>query len=212
MKKENYDLMAVFFNDMDQVSNFDEMTHWVLYAKEKESWQKSKDFPCKPMLTGELMMIRDNIKNIINQLDPCRIIITKSMTGIPYHTFDKAGFIICEVESFDLVLLDAIQEDLIATPLESAKHMQPEAPVETDSPGDFFFDLNQLQKNSPEISSKMALLPFFKNMPFLSLDLVCEHVPPWFEKNFDSMNLTYEIVKKNDGTIHAIVTHTECKI
>ncbi|HEY5555361.1 Fe-only nitrogenase accessory AnfO family protein [Acetobacterium sp.] len=214
MKKENYDLMTVFFNDKDQVSSFNEMTHWVLYAKEEEGWQISKDFPCKPVLTGELTTIRDNIKNIINQLGSCRVIITKSITGIPYHTFDKAEFIICEVESFDLELLDAIKEDLIATPLESADLMNksPESPKESDIPGHYIFDLVQMQKSTPEITSKMALLPFFKGVPFVSLDIVCEHIPPWFDKTFDAMKLTYEVLKKNDESTHVIVTHTNCKI
>lgn len=212
MKKENYDLMAVFLDDNDRVSSFDEMTHWFFYTQKGKTWQKSESMPCKPVLTGALMTIRENIKNIINQLNPCRIIITKSITGIPYHTFDKAGLIICEVEKFDLELLDAIQEDLISTSLEDAKQKLPEAPIETDTPGDYFFDFDQLQKSTPEISSKMALLPFFKNVPFLSLDLVCEHIPPWFDKSFDAMKLTYEVIKNADGRTHVIITHPNCKI
>jgi len=214
MKKENYDLMAVFLDDKDQVSSFNEMTHWFYYTKKDENWQKSESMPCKPMLTGELKTIRENTKKIINQLTPCRVIITKSITGIPYHTFDKADFIICEVEDFDLELLDAIQEDLIANPLEDGdlKKKVSESPIESDTPGHYVFDLAQLQKNTPEITSKMALLPFFKDVPFVSLDIVCEHIPPWFDKTFDAMKLTYEILKNNDESTHVIVTHTNCKI
>lgn len=212
MKLENHNLMAVFFDANDQVTSFDEMTQWDLFSKKDDSWQKSKSIHYKPILMGELPVIRENIRKMIAQLEDCRIIITKSITGIPYHTFDKEGFIICEVENFDLELLDAIQEDLISTSLEAAKQKLPEAPIETDTPGDYFFDFNQLQKSTPEISSKMALLPFFKNVPFLSLDLVCEHIPPWFDKTLDTMKLTYEIVKNKDDTTHVIITHTNCKI
>ena len=214
MKKENYDLMAVFLDAHDKVSSFDEMTHWFFYTRKDETWQKSESVPCKPMLTGELMTIRDNIKKIINQLDPCRVIITKSITGIPYHTFDKAAFIICEVESFDLELLNAIQEDLLANPMEDGdlKNEAPESPIESDTPGHYVFDLAQMQKNTPEISSKMALLPFLKSVPFVTLDIRCEHTPPWFDKSFGAMKLIYEIVKDNDGSTHVIVTHTDCKI
>jgi len=211
MKLEKYNSMAVFFDANDQVTSFDEMTHWDLFYKKDDSWQKSKVVPYTPSLLGDLGTIRENIKQMIAEFEDCRIIITKSMTGIPYHTFDKAGFIICEAESFDLELLDAIRQDLISTAEEAANSLLPMATTETDSPGDYFFDLNQLQKNTPEISSKMALLPFFKNVPFLSLDLICDHVPPWFDKIFDSMNLTYDIKQKNDGTTHVLVTHTNCK-
>lgn len=211
MKLEKYNAMTVFFDANDRVSSFDTMTHWDLFYKKKDSWQKSKAVPYTPSLMGELGTIRENIKQMIAEFEDCRIIITRSMTGIPYHTFDKARFIICEVESFDLELLDAIQQDLISTAVEAAKQKPPEAPTETDSPGDFFFNLNKLQKNAPEISSKMALLPFFKNVPFLSLDLVCEHVPPWFDKIFDSLNLTYAMHQKNDGKTHVLITHTNCQ-
>ncbi|KNZ41973.1 Fe-only nitrogenase accessory AnfO family protein [Acetobacterium bakii] len=211
MKLEKHNAMAVFFDANDRISSFDTMTHWDLFYKKKDSWQKSKAVPYTPSLMGELGTIRENIKQMIAEFEDCRIIITRSMTGIPYHTFDKARFIICEVESFDLELLDAIQQDLISTAVEAAKQKPPEAPTETNSPGDFFFNLNQLQKNAPEISSKMALLPFFKNVPFLSLDLVCEHVPPWFDKIFDSLNLTYAMDQKNDGKTHVLITHTNCQ-
>lgn len=211
MKLESHNLMAVFFDANDQVASFDEMTHCDLFSKQDDSWQTPKSIPYEPILMGELGAIRENIKKMITELGECQVIITKSITGIPYHTFDKANFIICEVESFDLELLDAIQEDLINTALEAVKQKLPGSPTETVSPGDYFFDLNLLQKSTPEISSKMALLPFFENIPFLSLDLVCEHVPPWFDKTFDSMNLTYEIIKKNDGSTHVMITHTQCK-
>lgn len=211
MKLEKYNSMAVFFNANDQVSSFNEMTHWDLFSKKDDFWHKSKAVPYTPSLIGELGTIRKNIKKMIAEFEDCRIIITKSMTGIPYHTFDKAEFIICEVETFNLELLDAIQQDLISTSVEAAKQKPPEIPTETDTPGDYFFDLDQLQKNAPQISSKMALLPFFKDVPFLSLDLVCEHIPPWFDKIFDSMNLTYDIQEKNAGKTHVLITHTNCK-
>ena len=79
-------------------------------------------------------------------------------------------------------------------------------PVETQTPGIYFLDLGQLQTECPEVSSKKALLPFLSNTPFLELQLVCAHIPPWLETD-DS----YEKKVRNvNGKVHITITRKQC--
>jgi len=211
--KENVNVMAVFCDDTNRISRFDEMTNFIFYTKDNSVWHKSEPVPFHPDLSGGLTSVRENINRMIVCFNTCKIILTKSITGIPYHVFDQSGFIICESENFDLDLLDAIQADLIrieTEPKDDASLVS-KIPVKTDESGHYFLDLNKVQKSYPELSSKMVLLPFLKSTTFYSLEVVCTHIPPWFDNKLEQMELTYTIPNEDDSGKHVVITHALCK-
>ena len=216
--KENFNVMAVFCDSNNQISHFNEMTHWIVYTKDESVWRESETIVFKPDLSGGIATIRESITSIIREFNTCKIIITKSLTGLPYQIFDQAGFIICESENFDLDLLNAIQSDLISIDEETNADelLLSNTPAETDEPGHYFIDLTKVQKKHPEMSSKMSLLPFLKDSPFYTLEVVCDHIPPWFDHKLPEMNLSYSIENrlqqnKNDSAKHVLITHVACE-
>lgn len=211
--KENLSLMAVFCDDNGQIARFDEMTNFVFYTQENNSWGRSERVPFSCDLSGGLASIRENISQMLGAFNNCRIIITKSIPGIPYQIFDRSGFIICESEAFDLELLDAIHADLISQDAEAkeAACLLARTPEETDVPGYYRFDLTQMQKKHPGVSSKMALLPFLKETAFYALEVICDHLPPWFEQQLPEMQLQYRIENKNNSAQHVVITHAGCE-
>jgi Fe-only nitrogenase accessory protein AnfO len=210
--KENANVMAVFCDDTDQITRFDTMTSLVFYTKKDSAWNQSGKIPVKPDLTGGMAAIRENVTRIITAFNDCRIIITQSLTGIPYQIFDQAGFIICESEDFGQDLLDAIQTDLIRLAKETETVAPPvsKAPVAADDSGHFFLDLNQVQMHYPDLSSKMALLPFLRDTPFYALEVVCNHIPPWFENIFPELGLAYTVQTEDAAGKHVVITHVVC--
>ncbi|MDO9491945.1 Fe-only nitrogenase accessory AnfO family protein [Acetobacterium sp.] len=211
--KENVNVMAVFCDDTHRIARFDEMTNFVFYTKTDDGWGKSDPIPFSCDLSGGLASIRENISQMLGAFNDCRIIIAKAIIGIPYQVFDRSGFIICESEDFDLELLDAIQADLISQDGEAKEDasLLAQTPEETDVPGYYRFDLTQVQKKHPEMSSKMALLPFLKETPFYALEVVCDHIPPWFEHQLAAMKMQYRIENKNNSTKHVVITHAGCE-
>ncbi|WP_373481642.1 Fe-only nitrogenase accessory AnfO family protein [Acetobacterium sp.] len=211
--KEKINVMAVFCDDTNRITRFDAMTHFVFYSKAESGWRQSDRVPFSCDLSGGLASIRENISQMLGAFNDCRIIITQSIAGIPYQIFDRSGFIICESETFDLELLDAIQADLLRQDAEIQEDtsLLVKTPEETDVPGYYLFDLTQLQKKHPEISSKKALLPFLKETAFYTLEVICDHIPPWFEQQLPKMQLQYRIENKNDSTQHVVITHVACE-
>ncbi|MBC3797635.1 Fe-only nitrogenase accessory AnfO family protein [Acetobacterium tundrae] len=211
--KENTNVMAVFCNETNRISRFDEMTYFVFYTKDDSVWRQSEPVPFHPDLSGGLTSVRENINRMLVCFNTCKIIITKSITGIPYQVFDQSGFIICESEDFDLDLLDAIDADLIRIEDEANNDDSPvsKTPVKLDETGHYFLDLNKVQKRYPELSSKKVLLPFLENTTFYSLEVVCSHIPPWFDNKLAEMELTYSIQNEDDSGKHVVITHVLCK-
>ena len=211
--KKNVNVMAVFCDDTNRIARFDEMTNFVFYTKSGDGWGKSDPIPFSCDLSGGLASIRENISQMLGAFNNCRIIIAKSIIGIPYQVFDRSGFIICESEDFDLELLDAIQADLISQDEEANEdaRLLAQTPEETNVPGYYRFDLTQVQQKHPEMSSKSALLPFLKETPFYALDLVCDHIPPWFDHQLPAMQMQYRVENKNNSATHVVITHVVCE-
>lgn len=211
--KANVNLMAVFCDDGGCLARFEAMTNFVFYSKTDAGWDKSDRVPFSCDLSGGLASIRENISQMLGAFNDCRIIIAKSITGIPYQIFDRAGFIICESQSFDLELLAAIQADLICQDEEAQADTKllARTPEATDIPGYYRFDLSQVQRKYPELSSKKALLPFLKETPFYALEVVCDHIPPWFEQQLPAMQMQYRVENNNNSAQHVVITHLLCE-
>ena len=79
-------------------------------------------------------------------------------------------------------------------------------PVQTQTPGVYFLNLLELQKECPEISSKKALASFLSDTPFLELHLVCAHIPPWLIA--DSAH--EKKIKKEEGGLYVTITKSQC--
>jgi Fe-only nitrogenase accessory protein AnfO len=205
--------MAVFFDDNNQIASFNEMTYFVSYTNHEGQWQKTDPVSFRPVLSGGMAVIRNHLNQLIGALGDCKIIIAKALTGLPYQVFDQAGLIICESEAFDLELLDAIQSDLLTQEADAKTDAQLLAttPTETDRAGNYFIDLTQLQQKHPELSTKMALLPFLRETPFYALEMVCDHIPPWFDHQFPGLRLCYTLSHEDSDGKHVVITHAVCK-
>jgi Fe-only nitrogenase accessory protein AnfO len=55
--------------------------------------------------------------------------------------------------------------------------------------GHYKADLREVMGGRAGINSREALLPFLKEVPFARLELVCEHVPRWFEAELPALGL-----------------------
>ena len=56
-------------------------------------------------------------------------------------------------------------------------------------------------QNNANLTSKQILLPFIQKTSFNELEIICGHVPPWFEREFSRLNLRSEIEKINERNV-----------
>jgi len=60
--------------------------------------------------------------------------------------------------------------------------------------GDFCLNMEEILSKNPQLTSKKILIPYLKNGDFNRLDVICSHVPKWFDKDFGVLGLKYETV------------------
>jgi hypothetical protein len=168
-------------------------------------WEVAKEIPVEIDFKSPLPRLRSELGVLAEALGDCRILAGTKISGIAYRTFDALGFSIFEINSFSPRILDDICREVAE---QSGKTRAPvsKSPAETAVPGKYIFDLAALQEQYPEISSKKALQPFFRETPFLSLTLLCRHLPPWLE-NDPSLQIE---TSPADGKIKAIIRKKGC--
>ena len=203
------DKIAVTVNAIKHFTALGETTIILLYQKQDDTWQLRKEIPVQFNFKSNLEDLRNQIRNLITKLEDCKIILSPSINGLPFHIFDRMGFHIFEMTDFTPQDFDEIVADVYRSEHENSEQSDTAlGPVKTVD-GIYFLDLIQLQTTHPDISSKRALQPFLKNTPFIKLDFICSHLPPWLDTiEFKSQ---YDITtKKNRDTCLVTVSHKIC--
>lgn len=205
--------IAVICKPNGTVSALSEDTVVRVFAKEAESgeWRITKEWEASIDCEKGLREVRKSMGMLIEKLDGAKAIAGKSITGIAYHLFDAAGFAIFEMTGRPERFLDFIAAQLERSEQEAQEQEScPTAPWQTAEEGCFCIDLTQLSEKKPEISSKMAIMPFLQNETFLELLVLCAHVPPWFERNLLAMGFQFEAARADDGGFRVRIFHAAC--
>lgn len=179
--------IGVILNEKQEIASLLDGTKLIIFEKKEIGWKETREIVEPFRQRDSIPLMRELIKKIILEMRDCKIIVASILTGIPFLMLDKAGFMLCEAKDFSDQLFEEIYYDYAQMEQEkekttkSVKKDYPKIPVETKEAGIFELDLRKLQENHPEISSKMAILPFLKKNNFYQLNLFCDHVMPWLE-------------------------------
>ncbi len=204
--------IAVIMNRDNELTSFDEGSVLLIFNREPESWKVISEIPYSLDITSRIPEIRDSIRTVILQLEDCKIIIGKTVTGLSYNIFERMGFEIFEADAFSEALLTEISSELDAE-ADDSKTAFPTAatsPVPTSEEGVYFLDLIKLQESHPEISSKKALQSFIEVNPFFRLDVVCSHIPPWFDILLPKKKLTYSVDELEKNKLMVSIIRKVC--
>ena len=186
-----------------------------IYTVEGQNVEQTGSLPCSIDTGAGLGAVRAQISQIEQALTEkldgqSRILVGSSVTGLSYHVFDGAGYTIFEIDGDPNEFLDrlSLQLEKAETINEGETVIYTDRPIESDN-GRFFIDLKTLQIKKPGVTSKQALMPFFNDTPFVALDMICAHIPPWFERDFHRLGLVYSASRVDDA-YHVVVTHAPC--
>ena len=199
MKKQ----IIVTLNRTGVLVPFANTEHFVLFEKRQADWHPADEWEYKPGHT-DAAAIRETISTMASRFEDCRIIVSQKVLGIPYQMLDKTGFSIFEVDTVSDRLLDDIVKDVSQS--QAIADQPPAEPQSSHGDGHYYFDLVRLQRAYPEISSKRALMGFMSSADFVSLELICDHLPPWMEDVMSARGLQYKHNKEADGSSRYVIT------
>lgn len=203
------DGIAVFTDESGNMANFYDCTRINMYAKTDDVFKLQKTVEYEKIEPSSPLKIRRDTEALIELIESCDTAAFKEIFGIPYSVFDMAGYNIFSIDYYSEEMLMGIEEDIEAlndSNRKKEKMLDSAKPVETDTPGVYYFDLLQVQTKCPDITSKQAIKSFLDETPFMELRLICAHMPPWIEKD-----ARFKVEsEKIDRGIYSVITLKQC--
>jgi Fe-only nitrogenase accessory protein AnfO len=180
-----------------------------VYQRGNNAWASVSKIEMHTPIWDTLADVRKTVQTVLDKLGDCKVIAARDMGGIAYQMFNRSGYHIFQMETFQTSDLDAIVSEIAsAEQARAEKEAVSTKPVPVDSEGRYVFDLIQLQAKHPEISSKKALKTFLETENFYELKLICSHIPPWIEQ---IPSLNYSTKRMDSHTIEMIIERQLCK-
>jgi len=155
--------------------------------------------------------VRNALKEIVITLGDVKIIVASELSGIAFSIFEGAGYEIFTASGESMVVIDQVKKEI-----EEAEKVIVENPRSANiqlyikrgmNRGDYFLNLIELLAENPNSTTKSVLIPYLKEGDFTRFDVVCGHIPPWFDKQFPEMGLAYETVNVLPDKKTVRITH-----
>ncbi len=205
--------IAVILDDNERITVMNNAKKISVFYKTEQKWLLREELILPELFNGSLTEIRRGleavVKEIRKEIRDCKLIVGKSITGLVFQVFNSAGFIISETDVFDMAILDNLYSDILkeidAFQAEQKADKIPAAPVETEIKGNYFFDFNLLKSSDLPYTSKSTILPFLNSTSINRLEIICDHVMPWFEDEMKKRKLNFTVTMIKEGKCRVIV-------
>lgn len=190
--------IAVFVGSDGQTIGFNEAGKVKVYIKDEEGWQVVKEIPFEINNLASTMAILENFRIMVESLDECKVFVAAEVKGLPYTILEGMRFNIWKTSGIPEDFLEYIFEKEEQSKLEKLNSKSIPAPVEVEE-GKYFIDLKAVMESNEKVTSKQVLLPFFQNTAFKELEVICTHVPPWFNVEFQKLNFKTQVKAIDEG-------------
>jgi hypothetical protein len=197
--------ITVFTDKSSEICDFFDAGKFLVYEKQADKWTITGETDFEKIIPSGPAQTRKITEALLPLIEGCDIIGGGTLVGIPYSVFDMAGKHIFQINEVNDEVFDGIVKDIQNAEAQrnlKERIIKETRPVETATPGIYSLDLIALQSECPEVTSKKAMADFLENTPFLELNLICKHIPPWIENSGK-----YNIQAQNkDGAVSAVIS------
>jgi len=184
-----------------------------VYSRSLGTWKIVKEIIFRIDNIAGVKAIRESIINMAEDLGDCKVFVGSEIKGMTYNILDGMGFNTWELEGTAKELLDFVFEKeieesnlIVLSKLENSKPV-----IQKVKDGYYYINLKKIQKNNESLTSKGILVPFLTTTTFYQLEIICGHVPPWLNAEFEKLNLKMESTPISQSEIKLIVYPKVCK-
>jgi len=205
--------VAVVEDENRETTSIFEQGFVAIYEDIDGEWKEVDRFQNTVCGAASITAIQTALSDTITRLYGVTIIVASAIPGMAYSVFESEGFGIFFVKNNALDILDSVKKQMLAA-IEEQQKKTCEADILQffecgKKKGDFFLNIQEVLLKNPQLTSKKILLPYLKNGEFNRLDVVCSHVPLWFDKEFGSLRLEYKTMDLSSDkvTIRIVPVH-----
>ncbi len=189
--------IAVLVNSEGSTSGFESDGIIRIYSGTGCNWTVIRQMEYQTENMTDSMSLHKRIKEICAWLEDCKIIVVSRIRGIHYIAFEEKQISMLEIRGMPDTFLDDIRECL--------RHHRTghEVPIEHNAvfelrPGIYHVDLREVMKGNTSYNSRQILLPFLKKQKYSLLEMICDHIPKWLEKEQTELKIRISVEKYKD--------------
>lgn len=181
-----------------------------IYSDEGGSWKCINQLPLDLSNGPGMNEILRNIRRLVAAFAGCNLLVVENVLGIAssYLSDFQIGVWKFKGSFFDESLLNHIREKVEEALLERQKMQVQAAPLLVGKEEDAIYelDLATLIDCDASLSSRAVLLPFFQQINFRELIIICRQSPKWLEQSMELLQLSSVFDDLGDGVICLTVT------
>lgn len=214
-------MIAVYMNSDGLTASLTDKGLVRVYGKEGEEWRVEKDLPFDLEHKSRSAEVRTIIMEMINQLGECKVFTAKEVSGQLYYVLEAKGYEAFEAEGKPEEYLDSIWKEIQAMKKEESENTETSEktgqftvrkdakpstnPEVIDQEGVYWINLIPALNTDCTLTSKKILIPFLRKMEFDCLNVICDHIPKWFDNEMSSMGLIFRAVQLKHNLYQASI-------
>ncbi|MDR2755557.1 MAG: hypothetical protein LBC20_07595 [Planctomycetaceae bacterium] len=202
--------IAILLGEQGMAVRFSDAGIIYIFEKRDDVWISEQKFDFLSRSYTSMSDLRSYMNLVVRWLGDCKVFAAKLSNGyyrvllegygIGLWTVEgKPQHFIAQIESFyqmrqngGVVIEDGELERFIVP-----------IPHKT---GFYRTDLRDVMLHKTALNSKEILLPFFKKTPFRQLEIICEHIPRWFQSELSALGLLANIESSDQGFLKIHIT------
>jgi Fe-only nitrogenase accessory protein AnfO len=189
--------IAVLVDSEGKTTGFENNGMIRIYIRTEERWIVKKQLEYDVTKISDGPGLRREIKTIIAWMENCKLFVVNRIRGVHYIAFEEYQVSLLEITGIPESFLEDIRECV------EHRRTGQEIPLEHNAiyemqPGSFHTDLRDVMHGNTSYNSKQLLIPFIKGRKFNSLEIICEHIPKWLEKEAGDMGVVLSVEKFKD--------------
>lgn len=207
--------IAVFVDASGDTLSFDSSGIVVIYENHNADWQPIDKVPLYIDKEMNLASVRESIYMIAPELVGCKAFVSKRRMGIFNAIFEEELHIrLFAIQGSPIPFLNDIRKTINSEIIEAIKRIELNREKKDSSDpisvgnslkGCYQINLVKVQAKDASLNSKEILLPFLQNTPFRELEVICMHIPKWFDKELHVLGLCVSTEERKDEYCHAFV-------
>lgn len=189
--------IAVLVNENKMTVGFESDGTILVYGRENCAWRIKRQMEYRIAELTDAPALHHKLREICGWLEECKIMVVSRIRGIHYLAFEEFQISMLEIKGNPEYFLEDIRECV------NHQRTQKKVPMEHNAihqrqPGKYYTDLRDVMSGKTSYNSKQILLPFIRNETYSVLEILCEHVPKWLEKEQKELKIKITIESYED--------------
>lgn len=168
-----------------------------------QMWRNSRSIEFPAPDSSSMGQLRERIGEVCRWLDDCQILAARATNGYYRVTFASFNVALWPVRGTPEEFVDQLANFYVQAALHPTQPETPDPDPLSIEPvagrmGHYSTDLCGAMGQPGAHTSKTLLLPFLAQASFQRLDVLCDHVPKWFERTLPELGLAAKIATRDD--------------